>query len=353
MRKLIALLTAMLMLSLSLSGCNGEKADVPPETETEPAPEWMGWPESPLEDFEYERSDDGLSMHIRRYLGSDEVVVIPSHIEGLPVTSLTGWSLYFYDELIKKGAFEYSGIKTVVLPDTLISIGEKCFYQSVDLTAVYIMPDSNLRVIGDKAFTNCLALETLDLSDTSLEKIEEDALNGCSNLPEIHLPDTLTEIGDEAFAACFALRELDLPDNLVSLGFRAFLGCKALWRVTIPAKLDLTANDGCRFLSLSSLYSLSFDEGRESIEGLAYFEFKTTVDVTIPASVRTFSPGVFTVWDEQNIHIRFQGDCPEIVGDANFDPNAMITIYYDPDTAGWEDCVWKDRYEMIPERPIS
>ena len=215
------------------------------------------------------------------------------------------------------------------------------------------MPGSALKVIGESAFTICSSLAILDISATPLEAIEKDALKGCTGLSAISLPDTVTEIGDGAFAACFALKELDLPDSLVSLGVDGFMGCKALWRISIPAKLDLTADGGPRFLGLPSLYSLTFDQGRESLEGSDYFEFRGMVGITIPAGVRRFSPGVFSAQDGASLHIWFEGDCPEITGDSPFPENADITIYYDPNTAGWEACVWKGQYEMIPEDPLE
>ena len=44
--------------------------------------------------------------------------------------------------------------------------------------------------------------------------------------------------------------------------------------------------------------------------------------------------------------IVFLGDCPEIVGGA--DLLGEPTIYYDPETNGWDTVIWKEKYPVMP-----
>lgn len=44
--------------------------------------------------------------------------------------------------------------------------------------------------------------------------IESDAFNGCSGLTEIHIPDSVTDIGDEAFSDCSGLTTISVPKDL-------------------------------------------------------------------------------------------------------------------------------------------
>ncbi|NLB65058.1 MAG: leucine-rich repeat protein, partial [Lentisphaerae bacterium] len=66
-------------------------------------------------DFEY--SSDGTSITIMDYQGAGGEVTIPDTIEGLPVTS------------IGQEAFEEcSDLTSVVIPDSITSIGESAFW---------------------------------------------------------------------------------------------------------------------------------------------------------------------------------------------------------------------------------
>ena len=97
------------------------------------------------------------------------------------------------------------------------------------LTGSLHLPDS-LTSIGNRAFYGCSGLTGgLHLPD-SLISIGDSAFFGCSGLNgELHLPDSLTSIGDLAFFGSSGLNgELHLPDSLTSIGQGAFLGCSGL-----------------------------------------------------------------------------------------------------------------------------
>ena len=97
-------------------------------------------------------------------------LVIPSAIEGVPVTSIA-------DKAFRNS--EISG--DVVLPKTIESIGDEAFMNSVYLDGKIYLP-SSLKTIGERAFYSC-------------NEIEGDLI----------IPDSVESIGDEAFAYCFKL----------------------------------------------------------------------------------------------------------------------------------------------------
>ena len=73
MRKFFALLSALSLLIVSLSGCN------------------LISEANPATDFEYGFSrNDTAVLCIREYIGSDKTVVIPSKIDGQAVTVIAG-----------------------------------------------------------------------------------------------------------------------------------------------------------------------------------------------------------------------------------------------------------------------
>ena len=65
--------------------------------------------------------------------------------------------------------------------------------------------------------------------------IEERFQRCSSRLIEIHLPDTLTEIGKQAFFHAEHLKEIFIPRAVGKIGPNAFEGCK---RLTIYAQAE-------------------------------------------------------------------------------------------------------------------
>ena len=60
-----------------------------------------------------------------------------------------------------------------------------------------VIPDS-VTSIGDQAFYDCSSLESIVIPD-SVTSIGSTAFDGCSNLESVVIPDSVTSIGDEAF----------------------------------------------------------------------------------------------------------------------------------------------------------
>lgn len=92
---------------------------------------------------------------------------------------------------IQENAFERSGVKNLVLPDSIQSLGADSFAY-VPLTKISLKDLSNLKIIDKRAFIAESVQSEIDLSNSGIDKIEEDAfrgrsadvvkLNGCSNL---------------------------------------------------------------------------------------------------------------------------------------------------------------------------
>ena len=349
MKKLLVCLICFLMI-VSLFSCTRPNGDppIPPEDEPETDPQPQELVPNPATDFEYEINSDQTGILINKYIGSSLNVVIPSYIEDLPVLSLKGCFDEVYSTTVVDGVFEGSSIKTVVIPETVKTIGYAAFVDCRDLTQIIIPANSNLMYIGGCAFENCTSLEKIDLSTTQLKKIEELAFRECINLKEIKFPDTLEEIKKRAFYKCSALLELDLPQSLAKIEGGAFGYCASLKRVVIPPNLNLTSLDEAIFYGIPVVEQIVFKEGREEITGYGLILTDANVEIVVPQSVRKFSPLPFFINPPANIIITFLGNAPEIVDNKDFYWFESATIYYDPYTIGWETFVWNEKIEMKP-----
>lgn len=96
---------------------------------------------------------------------------VPAAIGQIPVTALSD------------GCFSgCSTITTVILPDSLINIGDRAFAECTALRGIYI--PASVQAIGKEAFYNCTALEAICLND-SMRDIGRHAFCGCADLKYI------------------------------------------------------------------------------------------------------------------------------------------------------------------------
>lgn len=222
-RTLRSIMAAALLFALILRGsvgCTSGDDDI--FADVEPAP---------ASDFEYEAADDGDGIRLIRYIGSDETVVIPSEIDGKPVTEL-GRVLDEEESIPEEGVFTRSPVKAVAIPDSVTKIGPHTFSNCRLLKQVSF--PKNLELIEYGAFEDCVSLESVDLTGTKLLQIFEESFRRCENLREVKFPDTLNVIWSWAFEGCASLTEGDLPDNVATVGEDAFSNCTSLKVVKLP-----------------------------------------------------------------------------------------------------------------------
>ena len=122
-----------------------------------------------------------------------------------------------------------TNLLTVVLPDSVTSIGAWAFYQCEEFGFVLDcyynqrMPDGVVS-IGEYAFAQCPSLFFLKLGD-GVVSIGESAFWGCSNLEWVLLSENLEIIGRSAFSECGSLTNMIFPASLQKIEAQAFTNC--------------------------------------------------------------------------------------------------------------------------------
>ena len=135
--------------------------------------------------FIYNRNKDGSIDYssLNSYGGAKrENVIIPSEVNGVKLTNI---GLYAFAEI---------GLKSVVLPDSLISIDGAAFED--DLLTNITIPDS-VTTIGEKVFYNN-SLNSIIIPN-SVNSIGSEAFR-YNNLKSVTLPSSLTTIERYAFS---------------------------------------------------------------------------------------------------------------------------------------------------------
>lgn len=78
---------------------------------------------------------------------------------------------------------------------------------------------------------------------TTVTHIGECAFSECGEMIGIKLPKSLLFIGESAFVDCWQLETINIPSGCAVIGPRAFQGCINLYRITLGKSLEIIGED--------------------------------------------------------------------------------------------------------------
>ena len=240
------------------------------------------------------------TLTIGAYTGSETEVVIPSSVGGLIVTGIADRAFWASDitsiiipdsiTTIGNNAFTFcSGLTSITIPDSVTSIGEYAFSYCSGLTSITI-PDS-VTSIGSDAFAFCEGLTSITIPD-SVTSIGGGSFYGCRRLTSITIPDSVTSIGQSAFNSCIGLTSITIPDSVTSIGGESFSRCSGLTSITIPD--SVTSIGVGSFRGCSGLTSITIPDSVTSIESFAFDGCNKLTSITIPDSVTSIGEDAFS-----------------------------------------------------------
>ena len=143
--------------------------------------------------------------------------------------------------------YKSTNVENLILPNTLITIGEEMFYQSKLKTVVI---PANATTIGNSAFEQCASLISIDIP-ANVETIGTAVFWGCSSLATVTFENgsQLKTIGGGssyygAFSDCTALTSIEIPASVETIEAAAFKGCSSLATVTFEKGSQLKTIGG-------------------------------------------------------------------------------------------------------------
>ena len=244
---------------------------------------------------------------ITGYNGTDTVVVIPSKINGVTVTT------------IGTDAFLGLNITSVTIPASVTEIGSNAFAGCTNLTIVNYAGDwSNLTIqSGNPAVQDAANAPLFDFEfippDNTAVIVTNYKYNGAaadvtipsryqgkpvttighaaffnSAVTSVTIPDSVTSISDEAFINCPKLTNISIPNSVTYIGFSAFSSCTSLKSITLPSSLSFIS--GALFLGCSQLTTIHIPVSVTSIGNNAFADCPSLMTVTYPGSK--------TQWDD-------------------------------------------------------
>lgn len=202
--------------------------------------------------------------------------------EGVATSTLT--NSYPANEM-PRASFYRSGssistttLASIILPNSLTSIGANAFYLCTYLNSIYI--GNSITNIGDEAFEACYGLTTVTMGN-SVTTIQSNAFHYCSSLKNIMFSENITFTGDDAFSNCM-IDKLVFPNSLTTI-YDSFRECDYLTQVTFPATITSVSNfafENCN--GLKTIYSLNTTP--PVCDTYSFYDMPGVTTVYVPAS---------------------------------------------------------------------
>ena len=222
------------------------------------------------------------------------------------------------------GFYSCSSLKSVIIPNSVTTIGRNAFGSCTNLASINI-PNS-VTVIESYAFTGCSNLVYVNISN-SVATIKYGTFESCTSLTSINIPNSVTTIEYYAFCWCFGLTSVTIGNSVTNIDLRAFIYCSSLESINIvPDNPHLKSIDGvvfnhaadtlllcppgrqgeysipnsvtsigdCAFWGCRSLSSVNIPNPVTTIGKYSFAECDTLSSVSIPNSVTTIGESAFS-----------------------------------------------------------
>lgn len=236
----------------------------------------------------FEDNDSGfiiVNNELIKYIGNDIDVIIPDNVTK-----------------IKEEAFKGTPIQSIVIPQSVLEIGNAAFAECKNLKTVYLNAITRLLIennttIDKKIFYNCNSdleiIAPIDgyydnsndgiLYSDNYQKIEY-VYRDFAESSEYIMKDSVKELAPYAFANS-SINNIKFPKKLINIPVGAFYNCKMLEEIDLPSYLEkyfinssVDPDSHQPFEGCTSLKNIFIAEGNSyftSVDGVLYNKEKT------------------------------------------------------------------------------
>ena len=277
--------------------------------------------------------DGDTTVAITGYTGIETEIIIPSTIEGKPVTRIDSDAFLNNTDItsvtipnsvlrIESGAFQNSMVNTIDLGDSLTYIGDNAFKGS---KLVNVTIPSSVTEIGNASFAMNRNLSSVIINGNNLLTLGDGAFS-ITSISAFRIPTSLSTIASNTFNDT-ALSSLTIPANITSLGYYAFGNNANLNSVLFEGNAPIMAD--YVFSMPSSGFTVYYYNGAEGFTTptwTAGFATLNTIKLEVPSTF-DISEGNITIADGTNAgtYKVIYGD-PQIERD-NIPQDQSITIW--------------------------
>lgn len=260
--------------------------------------------------------------------------------ETYTVTELGTAAFYYLDflkkinlpETLKKigeSAFSFSGIESIVIPNSVDTIQQSAFYECRQLKSCKL--SENMTVIAPGLFAHCSSLESIEFPNSITRFVKENPIpdeqdwgffddpyffvtvgltfEGCNNLKTVILPKNLTNIPQNTFLHCWSLNHIEIPHSVSWLGIQAFQECALEELDGIPEYVQSWGQEFVNPIQIEDFFNSDFKYVKSYNENpIPGYKFITNIDFTpsfpCPIYVPKGLSGIYSNVDQWNCFAR-------------------------------------------------
>lgn len=219
----------------------------------------------------YEVSDNGIIITSNDEKTTGDIV-IPSEIDGLPVTAIGREQFYGFRD-----------VTSITIPATVTDIDISTFSTCSELEK-FIVDENNQYYSSDEHGV---------LFDKSKSKLLRYSVGSAAE--EYIIPDGVTVIGEESFSCAKKLKEIKIPNTVTTIEASAFSVTWELESIVIPDSVTKLAGNA---FSCSGIKSAVLPAGIKTIETGLFDKCTKLESVIIPASITHIDDFAFLMCDK-------------------------------------------------------
>ena len=207
-----------------------------------------------------------------------------------------GWNNFPYGQRLvvgptptKIGKYRFydSGLREIIIPNNIVSIGQNALCYCSNLKKVYIdvpsIVEKKYSLSSNDSFKNIFGTQVESYTiGGSCKQIGDYAFYGCTKTSEVVVEEGVKSIGYEAFYYLKNLKSISLPSSIKEIGEYCFSGCEALEKVN--------------YASIESLCKINFKTSNSNPLSYAhnlYINGEEATEIAIPNSLTRVLPYTF------------------------------------------------------------
>ena len=213
--------------------------------------------------------------------------------------------------------YDYANIESLKITGVLNDVDFLFIYRMMPNLKNLDIAEVNITALPIQAFYKSTNVENLILPNTLITIGEEMFYQ--SKLKTVVIPANATTIGNSAFEQCASLISIDIPANVETIGTAVFWGCSSLATVTFEK--------GSQLKTIGGGYSSSSHFGTYSDYYGAFSDCSSLTSIEIPASVETIEATAFSDCSKLATVTFEKGSQLKIIG-GGFDTNVGYRYIY-------------------------
>lgn len=232
-------------------------------------------------------------------------VIVPQSVTSIGKVTFYGYidltSVTFHNNVVTIGAqaFRGTGITSLSIPSSVNAIDASAFMSCGNLASIVVDANNtvydsrnNCNTLIETATNKVLVGSSNSTIPSGITGIADSAFQNNKGIASLTLPASITSVGRDAFNSCanLAIQDINLP-NLVQLGAYSFTGTKVA-TVTSLGSTITSIPDRC-FSGCTILSSVNIPNTVTAIGTEAFMSCSSLTSITIPSGVTSIGNRAF------------------------------------------------------------